>query len=135
MANLIQQGEPVEGCTTHGTSAQRYEAAINLGPLRDQAIGRAIGAPRCLIDTGAVNKRPGEIVDEGEIVLRVSDLREAARRHVGSSLPRGWLEARMDALGWRRITLQGYGHPGRAGERGPHARVFAYVGHLPASDQ
>ena len=30
------------------------------------------------------------------------DLAEAARRHTGSSLPRGWLDARMAALGWQR---------------------------------
>jgi hypothetical protein len=38
----------------------------------------------------------------------------------------------MEALGWQRITLTGYGQPGRAGRKGPHARLNAYRGHLSA---
>jgi hypothetical protein len=61
-------------------------------------------------------------------VIAVSDLAEAARRHTGSGLTRGWLEARMDALGWKRITLDGHLESGRDGRKGPHARICAYRG-------
>ncbi len=111
----------LEGATTYGTTGQRYEAAMALRREVDQATGRPIGPARYFID-----------VNTGEYVIAVSDLAEAARRHVGSSLPRGWLDARMEDLGWARITLQGYGQPGRDGRKGPHARINAYRGHLSA---
>jgi hypothetical protein len=111
----------LEGATTYGTTGQRYEAAMALRREVDQVTGRAIGPDRYFIDANT-----------GEYVIAVSDLAEAARRHVGSSLPRGWLDARIEDLGWARITLQGYGQPGRDGRKGPHARINAYRGHLSA---
>jgi hypothetical protein len=73
----------------------------------DEQTGRAIGPARYLIDANT-----------GEYVIAVSDLNEAARRHVGSSIPRGWLPGRMDAMGWRRVTLDGHALPGRDGRSG-----------------
>jgi hypothetical protein len=105
--------------TTYGTTGQRYEAAMALRREVDQVTGRAVGPARYFTD-----------LNTGEMVIAVSDLAEAARRHVGSSLPRGWLDARMGALGWARITLQGYGQAGRTGRKGPHARINAYRGLL-----
>ena len=67
----------------------------------------------------------------GELVIRVGDLQAAARSHIGSSLPRGWLDARMRALGWERRALDGHAVDGRAGRIGPHARTFVYCGHIP----
>jgi hypothetical protein len=107
---LQNNAEAVNGYTTYGTPGQRYEAAVNL---------RQLAAPRYLIDTNT-----------GELVIGVSDLQEAARKHVGSSLPRGWLDGRMEAAGWTRITLEGHEQAGRTGRRGPHARCNAYRGHL-----
>jgi len=122
VCTFMSGAEMVEGHTTYGTPGQRYEAAVALRRVADEITGRPIGAARYLIDTNT-----------GENVIAVSDLQDAGRRHVGSSLPRGWLDARMDTLEWKRITVEGHGQPGRAGRRGPHARIYAYRGLLPAS--
>jgi hypothetical protein len=121
VADLMSAADLVEDHTTYGTPGQRYEAAVSLRRAVDEVTGRKVGSARYLLDSNT-----------GEFVMAVSDLQETARRHVGSSLPRGWLDARMETLGWARITLQGYGQPGRAGRQGPHARIFAYRGILPA---
>ncbi len=39
-------------------------------------------------------------------MVRVSDLRESARSTIGSGLAHGWLDARMDDLGWTRLQLR-----------------------------
>jgi len=109
--------------TTYGNSAQRYEAAISLRREIDQASGRPIGQVRYARDANT-----------GELLIAVADLADAARRHAGSSLPHGWLDARMAALRWQRIMLQGYALPGRDGRKGPHARIGAYRGIL-ATDE
>lgn len=121
VADLMQAALAVCDRTTYGTPAQRYEAAIGLRRERDEATGRPLGPPRYLIDQNT-----------GELVIAVSDLAEAARRHVGSSLARGWLDARMETLGWARIVLDGHEMRGRGGRQGAHARVFAYRGLLSA---
>lgn len=113
----------VEGLTTYGTPAQRHEAVEALRPELDTHSGRAIGPSCYLIDDST-----------GELVIRVSDLQEAARRHVGASLPHGWVDARIDNLGWARAHLQGYAHAGREGRKGPHSRCDVYRGHLPSDD-
>jgi len=123
VGTFLSAAEPVEGLTVYGNTAQRYEAATGLQRDLDATTGRPIGAPKFLIDTNT-----------GELVIRAGDLAEAGRRHVGSSLARGWLDARMDNLGWRRARLAGYAQPGRAGRTGPHARCDVYRGHLPADD-
>jgi len=119
IGTLMSEAVPIEGLTTYGTTGQRYEAAVALRPETDPTSGRAIGPKRYLIDQNT-----------GELVIGVSDLQEAARRHVGSSLPRGWLDGRMETLGWSRIELDGHELPGRAGRQGRHARVNAYRGIL-----
>lgn len=135
VGTYMQSAEPVDGYTTYGTPGQRYEAAKALSRRQDD--GHFGGAPRYLIDelTGPrVDEATGELIAQDEpveYVIAVSELAEAARRHVGGSVPRGWLDARMECLGWRRIQLQGYGRPGRAGRQGPHARIDAYRGALP----
>ncbi len=110
----------VESHTTHGTAAQRYEAAQALRRELDDHTGRPVGPARYLIDR-----------DTGALVIRVSDLQAAARSHIGSSLPRGWLDARMAGLVWERLTLEGRAVDGRAGRHSSHARTSAYRGHLP----
>jgi hypothetical protein len=119
VGTFMQSAQAVEGHTTYGTSGQRYEAAVALRRAVDEVTGRSVGPARYLIDENT-----------GEMVMAVSDLQDAARRHVGSSLPHGWLDGRMEALDWARITLAGFGQPGRAGRRGPHARINAYRGIL-----
>ena len=111
----------IEGHTMYGTSGQRYEAALALRRPIDESWGRPVGPSRYLIDGNS-----------GELVIAVSDLGEAARRHVGSSLPHGWLDGRMQGLGWQRIQLQG--HEDRDGRRGAHARIYAYRGLVPGED-
>jgi len=123
VGTYLSAAEPVEGLTVYGTTAQRYEAASGLQRDLDTLTGRPLGAPRFLIDTNT-----------GELVIRASDLADAGRRHVGSSLARGWLDARMDNLGWTRARLAGYAQPGRAGRTGPHARCDVYRGHLPTAE-
>ena len=134
VGTFLQGAVPAEGLhTTYGTPSQRYEAATALRRELDQITGRPVGPPRYFVDAGIVDKETGELVTErGELVISVSDLQDASRRHIGSSLPHGWLAGRMSTAGWTRIELQGYGLPGRAGRQGPHARIGAYRGHLPA---
>jgi hypothetical protein len=110
----------IEGHTTYGSTAQRYEAATALQRDIDDLTGQPRGPARYLLDTNT-----------GEIVIRVGDLQAAARVHTGSGLPRGWLDARMRALGWARRVLEGHAIDGRAGRTGPHARTGIYRGHLP----
>lgn len=112
----VQSAEAVEGFTTYGNTVQRYEAATALQRELDAA-GRPIVAPRYLIDQNT-----------GELVIRLQDLGDAARRFVGSTLARGWLDGRMISLGWQRITIDGHEQPGRAGRSGPHARCYCYRG-------
>jgi hypothetical protein len=112
--------QAIEGLTTYGTAAQRYEAAVALRRDTDDSTGRPIGAARYLIDANT-----------GEFVVRVADLNDVARRFVGSGLARGWLDARMSGAGWQRVRLDGHSEPGRDGRRiGTHARCDTYRGHL-----
>jgi Bifunctional DNA primase/polymerase, N-terminal/Primase C terminal 1 (PriCT-1) len=120
---FMLDAEEVEGFTTYGTGAQRYEAAAALQRATDQHTGRPSGRARYLRDSNT-----------GEVVIRASDLRAAARSYLGSSLARGWLDARMDDLGWQRVRLDGHASAGRGGRHGPHARADVYRGHLPSAD-
>ncbi|MDA0179739.1 hypothetical protein OJ997_05500 [Solirubrobacter phytolaccae] len=121
VAAFISGAVLVEGMTIYGTAAQRYEATAALQRDMDPVTGFVTGAPRFLLDA-----------ETGEYVIRVSDLHEAGRRFIGGSLARGWVDARMQNLGWTRARLQGYALTGREGRRnGPHTRVDVYRGHLP----
>lgn len=116
---FLQEAIAVEGHTVCGTGPQRYEAAAALRRTEDENPGRAIGPARYLIDSNT-----------GECVIRVSDLQDTARRYTGSSLPRGWVDGRMDDLGWTRRVLDGHAAAGRGGRSGPHRRVKVYIGHV-----
>jgi hypothetical protein len=121
VGTFLAAAEPVEGLTSYGTGAERYEALTAMQRPLDDVSGRALGPPRYLIDANT-----------GELVIRASDLQAAARLHVGASLERGWLDARLDALAFERLTLDGRAVAGRAGRHSPHARAIIYRGHLPA---
>jgi hypothetical protein len=126
VSTLLSGAVEVEHAVTTygGTGGQKYEAAMSLRREIDPTSGRAIGPVRFARDA-----------DTGELVIAVADLMEAARRHTGSSLPHGWVDARMGALdGWERITLQGHGLPGEGRSKRPHARIYAYRGHLTTAD-
>lgn len=117
VGTFLGRSEAIDGHTGYGTSPQRYEAAEAL--RRDD-----YGSPaRYLIDT-----------QTGELCIRVSDLQAAAREHVGASLSHGWLQARMEHLGWDRVRLDGHRSHGREGRGGPHARCDVFRGHLPTDD-
>jgi hypothetical protein len=117
VVNLTQAAEQLPGRT--GTSSERYEAALSLKPPED-GNGRQIGV-RYLIDQ-----------DNGETIVRVSDLAQIARKITGGSLTRGWLDARMQAIGWRRTRLDGHGMPRTPEEvLGHHAHCDVYRGTLP----
>jgi hypothetical protein len=108
VATFMLGAQAVEGCTTYGTSGQRYEAVVALRRRLDEP-----GA-RYLLDH-KINSSTGELIETmgGQLLtIAASDLQDAARKHVGSTLPRGWVDGRMDALRWERITLQGYSLPG-----------------------
>jgi hypothetical protein len=121
MASAVEVEHPVR---THISGALRYEAAISLRREIDPFSGRPIGPVRYAQDA-----------DTGELLITVGDLADAARRHAGSSLPHGWLEARMAAIGWERGTLEGHALPGRAGLRGPRARIGVYRGFLATASE
>lgn len=123
VGTFLGDAKPIEGHTTYGTAGQRYEAIVALRPETEPQSGRRIGLAHYLLDDNT-----------GEHVIRAGDLQEAARKHTGSGVPRGWLEARMDNLGWPRKQLQGWGLPDREGRRGPHARCEVYRGHLPSDE-
>lgn len=108
-----------EGCTTYGGSGERYEAAVALQRDVDEQTGRPTGPARYLVDKNT-----------GEIAARVQDLTESFRRQLGSGLARGFVDGRMAGLGWTRAQIAGYGLPGRAGRKGPHARCDVYRGVL-----
>jgi putative DNA primase/helicase len=120
---FLYRAQSLEGFTTYGTSGQRYETAEALRRDEDPHTGRPRGPYRCLVDS-----------ETGEVVIRVGDLQAVAREHIGSSLARGWLDARMTGIGWRRLRLDGHALTGRTGRSGPHARVDVYRGHLLAGD-
>lgn len=115
----LQGAIPVEGHSTYRTGTGRYEAAMALQREIDDR-GLPCSPPRYLLDA-----------DTGEYVIRVQDLGDVARRQLGSSVARGWLDARMLDLGWQRVRLDGHALPGRAGRTGPHLRTDVYRGHLP----
>lgn len=120
VATFLNGASVVEGYTTTGTGPQRYEAATALQRDLDDSSGRPLGPPRCLLDA-----------DTGAIVIRVSDLQDVARRYIGGSIARGFLDARMTALGWERLTLDGHASAGRQRASNPHARCRVYRGFLP----
>lgn len=109
-----------ESYTTHGTPAQRYEAATALQREIDELTGRPRGAAHYLIDSNT-----------GEYIARVQDLSESMRRQLGSSLARGFIDGRLAGLGWTKARLDGHALPGRAGRTGPHTRCQVYRGLLP----
>lgn len=123
IGTFLQGAKAIEGRTTHGTTAQRYQAAEALksdGDSRGSAWGQ-----HYLIDS-----------QTGEIVIRVGDLQEGARRQIGSSLPRGWLDARIDGLGWKRCRLDGHAESGRTGRAGgSHLRIDVYRGYWPVDEE
>lgn len=112
---LMGQAQEVVGHIA-GSPAERYEAIANLKPPED-GNGRPIGM-RYLVDA-----------DTGEFVMRASDLLAVSRKMYGS-LPHGWLDARMQELGWQRLRVQGYALPGRDGRAGPHLRCDVFIGRL-----
>lgn len=115
VGHFLQQSEPVEGFTTHGSPTERYEAATQLRSDHDVC--------RYLIDSNT-----------GEYVIRAGDLAVLARRHIGSSIGHGWLAGRMQALGFDRVHLDGRGAPGRNGRTGPHLHFDVYRGLLTTPD-
>jgi hypothetical protein len=121
---FLQGAVPVHGMTTYGTSAQRYEAATAMQRDADDKTGLPIGQARYLIDENT-----------GEIVVRLSDLAAATRSHIGGTVPRGWLDARMEGLGWTRVCLDGHAQPGRERTGNPHARCDVYRGFLPSPEE
>ena len=136
IGTFLAYAEPAEHdgrLTTRGTSAQRYEAAIALRRATNPSTGRRDGPPRYFTDT-EIDKQTGEIKSTGHLVVAVSDMANAAREHERTTIPRGELEARMEGIGWKRITLDGHEESGRAGRHSPHARIEAYRGRLPNAE-
>jgi hypothetical protein len=114
VATFLSSAVPVEGCTTYGGTENRFAAVEALRP----EVSR-----HYLVDKNT-----------GEFVIRVGDLQAAAREFVGSSLPRGWLDGRMQLLDWTRLQLQGHREAGRGGRRAGHARCDVYRGLLPVDE-
>jgi hypothetical protein len=100
---------------THGTSTERAEVAVALRPVD--------GVTAYVVDT-----------DTGELVVRVSDLQQIARHITGGSVAYGWLDARMEALNWTRVRLDGHTASESPDKQGAHARVDAYRGRLSGAD-
>lgn len=124
---FTQLAEAVAGHTTRGTQAQRFEAATALRRDIDEMTGRTKGRPRYLIER-ATNEA-GELL--AELAIPVGDFTAFARNYLGRSLTRGWLDSRMETLGWERIMLDAHAIEGRSGRHSPHARIGIYRGRLP----
>lgn len=122
VATFMQGAEPLYDYTTYGTTQQRYEAMIALRGTVGEGGKVLLHRDRRFYLVDAQTR---------EIVIRVSDLMEAARRHTGGSLKHGWLDALMENLGWKRGTVQGYASFGRAARKEGHLRSSFYRGHLP----
>ncbi len=116
---------PVAGFTTYGSVTERFEA---LEALRREAHGEN-EYERTVQRTYLIDSHTGEIV------VRVSDMREAARLFGGNQLTHGWLDSHMARIGWARAKVQGYAETGRAGRKGPHLRVDFYRGMMPGIDE
>lgn len=114
----------VEGYTTYGTVAERFEALECLRPeINGTDRYERMSTSIYLIDS-----------QTDEIVVRVSDMRNAARTYVGGQIGHGWLDSHMARIGWERAVVQGYAEPGRAGRKGPHLRCDFYRGQMPQID-
>ena len=97
IGTFLQGAAAVEGHTTfEATGYERFQAAAALRRDFDEA-GYMRGRPTYLVDTKT-----------DELVIPVSALSKAVRDHLGSSVARGWLDGRMDGLGWQRITIDGH---------------------------
>lgn len=109
VSTYLDAAIPHEG-HTHQTSAQRAEMAVS---MRGEDGQRHYG-----ID-----------LDTGEMLIRVGDLQRMAREIIGGGISYGWLDARMDAVGWQRVRLEGHrlGNGG-PGHRGEHVRADVYRG-------
>ena len=118
----VQCDDPGHLLTTYGGSPQRYAAATALQREVDQ-LGRPAEAPKYLLDAYT-----------GEHVIRVSDLEAFTRQHLGSSLARGFLDARMQTIGFTRISIDGHERGGEGRVDNPHARCSAYRGHMPTPE-
>lgn len=113
VTTLLEASTAKQG-RTHGSSTERAEVAILLRPVD--------GISAHVVD-----------LESGEYVVRVSDLQHVARQLVGGSVAYGWLDARMEALGWERVRLDGHTLD-RGGARGQHGRADAYRGRLTEAD-
>lgn len=114
VGHFVGAAQVVEGFTTYGTAGERYEALQRLQP-----------------DVTGFVKQYLRDANTGELVIRVGDLADVARKYLGASLPHGWLDGRMAGLGWTRKALGAYSEPGRDGRRsGRHLRCDVYRGVL-----
>lgn len=95
---------------THQTSAQRAEMAV-------------------LLRSDDGQRHYGMDLDTGETMIRVGDLQRIAREIIGTGVAYGWLDARMEALGWSRARLEGHRLPnGNQNGRGEHVKADVYRG-------
>lgn len=113
----VAEAIAIEGHTLHGTVPQRYEALKATRRDLDGTTGRPIGPPRYLVDA-----------QTDDLVVPVAELQTVARRFIGSSIAHGWLDARMEGIGWARISLSAHAEPGRAGRHSDHVHFDAYRG-------
>ncbi len=121
---FVMCAKEIDGFTTYGTVVERYEALAALSREANATNEYEKIQPCYLIDSNT-----------GELVIRVSDMREAARTYSGDQLTRGWLDSHMARIGFKRARVQGYAEPGTAGRKGSgHKRVDFYRGVMPVSD-
>jgi hypothetical protein len=106
----------VEGHTLHGTVGQRYEALKAMRRDLDGVTGRPIGPARYLIDA-----------ETDELVIPVGELQTTAREQTGTSLPHGWLDARIESIGWIRLLVQSYA-PESGRRQADHIGINVYRG-------
>lgn len=110
----------VEGHTSYGSGPDRYAAAAALRREADEDTGKVFGPPRYLVDSNT-----------GELVVPLDELQAVARTYVGGSIARGWLDARLEDLGWQRAVLDGHSVTGGVRRGNAHLRRHVYRGHLP----
>jgi Bifunctional DNA primase/polymerase, N-terminal/Primase C terminal 1 (PriCT-1) len=125
IGSYLSVAAEVEGFTTYGDSRDRYAAAAALRRDQDDR-GYESGPAKYLIDSNT-----------GELVIPYDELTNTARKYIGGSIARGWLDARLKDLGWERRLLDGHGTLGVEGRQGHHLKRVVYRGHLrpPAQEE
>ena len=106
---LIADARRVDGFTLYGTTPQRYEML--------EALQRDNGKRAHQLEPW--ERRYAVDTTTGEYVVPADELRAFMRKQFGSAISRGWLEGRLEKVGWKQqhLTARPEGRGSKQGER------------------